>query len=87
MVELASQYGRYGYRLITGLLGNEGWKVNHKRIERLWRREGLKVPQKQPKRSRLWPNDGSCVRLCPTAARQDASGQARFGLSGTFHRP
>ena len=63
MIELASQYGRYGYRLITGLLRNEGWKVNHKRIERLWRREGLKVPQKQPKRSRLWLNDGSCVRL------------------------
>ncbi len=66
MIELASQYGRYGYRLITGLLRNEGWKVNHKRIERLWRREGLKVPQKQPKRSRLWLNDGSCVRLRPS---------------------
>lgn len=66
MVELASQYGRYGYRLITGLLRNEGWQVNHKRIERLWRREGLKVPQKQPKRSRLWLNDGSCVRLRPS---------------------
>lgn len=50
MVELATQYGRYGYRLITGMLRNEGWRVNHKRIERLWRREGLKVPQKQPKR-------------------------------------
>ena len=66
MIELASQYGRYGYRLITGLLRNEGWKVNHKRIERLWRREGLKVPQKQPKRRRLWLNDGSCVRLRPS---------------------
>lgn len=66
MVELASQYGRYGYRLITGMLRNEGWKVNHKRIERLWRREGLKVPQKQPKRRRLWLNDGSCVRLRPS---------------------
>jgi putative transposase len=65
MVELASQYGRYGYRLITGMLRNEGWKVNHKRIERLWRREGLKVPQKQPKRRRLWLGDGSCVRLRP----------------------
>ena len=53
MIELASQYGRYGYRLITGMLRNEGWKVNHKRVERLWRREGLKVPQKQPKQSRL----------------------------------
>jgi len=64
-VELATQYGRYGYRLITGMLRQEGWKVNHKRIERLWRREGLKVPQKQPKRRRLWLNDGSCVRLRP----------------------
>ena len=66
MIELASQYGRYGYQLITGLLRNEGWKVNHKRIERLWRREGLKVPKQQPKRSRLWLNDGSCVRLRPS---------------------
>lgn len=63
IVELACQYGRYGYRLITGLLKNEGWRVNHKRVERIWRREGLKVPQKQPKRRRLWLNDGSCIRL------------------------
>jgi len=63
MIALASEYGRYGYRMITGLLRNDGWKVNHKRIERLWRREGLKVPQKQPKRGRLWFNDGSCIRL------------------------
>ena len=61
MVELASQYGRYGDRLITGMLRNEDWQANHKRIERLWRREGLKVPHKQPKRSRLWLNDGSCA--------------------------
>ena len=66
MVELATQYGRYGYRRITGLLRQRGWNVNHKRIERLWRREGLKVPQKQPKRRRLWFNDGSCIRLRPT---------------------
>ena len=65
MTELATQYGRYGYRTITGMLRNDGWPVNHKRIERLWRREGLKVPQKQPKRKRLWLNDGSCVRLRP----------------------
>ncbi len=65
-VELATQYGRYGYRLVTGLLREDGWKVNHKRIERLWRREGLKVPQKQPKRRRLWLGDGSCVRLRPS---------------------
>ncbi|WP_339674759.1 IS3 family transposase [uncultured Gimesia sp.] len=65
MIELATQYGRYGYRTIWGMLLLEGWKVNHKRIERLWRREGLKVPKKQPKRRRLWLNDGSCVRLRP----------------------
>ena len=51
--------------MITGLLRNEGWKVNHKRVERIWRREGLKVPKKQPKRGRLWLNDGSCIRLRP----------------------
>lgn len=65
MVELACQYGRYGYRRITALLRAEGFEVNHKRVERLWRREGLKVPAKQPKRGRLWLNDGSCVRLRP----------------------
>jgi putative transposase len=66
IIELASQYGRYGYRRITALLNNNlGWKVNHKRVERIWRREGLKVPKKQPKRGRLWLNDGSCVRLRP----------------------
>ena len=65
MTKLALQYGRYGYRRITALLRNKGWSINHKRIERLWRREGLKVPQRQPKRGRLWLNDGSCVRLRP----------------------
>jgi len=62
MTELASEYGRYGYRRITAMLRREGWNVNHKRIERLWRREGLKVPQRQPKRGRLWLTDGSCVQ-------------------------
>lgn len=65
MVELACLYGRYGYRLIGAMLRTEGFIVNHKRVERLWRREGLKVPKKQPKRGRLWLNDGSCVRLRP----------------------
>lgn len=65
MVELAVAYGRYGYRRVAVLLRWEGWRVNHKRVERLWRREGLKVPQKQPKRGRLWLNDGSCLRLRP----------------------
>ena len=59
----ARLYGRYGYRMITGLLNNAGWCVNHKRVERIWRREGLKVPQKQKNKGRLWLNDGSCVRL------------------------
>jgi len=63
---LASKYGRYGYRRITALLRRNGWQVNHKRVERIWRQEGLKVPRKQPKRGRLWLNDGSCVRLRPT---------------------
>jgi len=66
IIALATRYGRYGYRRITALLNNEyGWRVNHKRVERIWRREGLKVPRKQPKRGRLWLNDGSCIRLRP----------------------
>ena len=63
IVRLASRYGRYGYRRITALLRAEGWRVNHKRVERIWRREGLKVPKRQPKRGRLWLTDGSCMRL------------------------
>lgn len=65
IIELAMKYGRYGYRRITALLWQEGWKVNHKRVERIWRQEGLRVPQKQPKRKRLWLNNGSCIRLRP----------------------
>ena len=65
IVELATEYGRYGYRRVTALLHEEGWRVNHKRVERIWRKEGLKVPAKQPKRGRLWFNDGSCIRLRP----------------------
>jgi putative transposase len=66
IIALATRYGRYGYRRITALLNNKkGWRVNHKRVERIWRKEGLKVPKKQPKRSRLWLNDGSCMRLRP----------------------
>ena len=63
MTELARQYGRHGNRRIAFLLRDSGWQVNDKRVERLWRREGLKVPSRQPKKSRLWLNDGSCVRL------------------------
>lgn len=62
---LALQYSRYGYRRITALLNVEGWHVNHKRVERIWREEGLKVLQKQKKRKRLYLNDGSCIRLRP----------------------
>jgi putative transposase len=62
---LATKYGRYGYRRITALLNGKDWQVNHKRVERIWRQEGLKVPKKQPKRGRLWLNDGSCIRLRP----------------------
>jgi len=66
IISLATKYGRYGYRRITAMLNNRmGWRVNHKRVERIWRREGLKVPKKQPKRGRLWLNDGSCIRLRP----------------------
>ncbi|WP_298852902.1 IS3 family transposase [uncultured Ruegeria sp.] len=65
MIELTRRYGRYGYRRIAAMLRDAGWLVNDKRVERLWRREGLKVPMKQPKKGRLWLNDGSCVRLRP----------------------
>ena len=65
IVALAIQYGRYGYRRITAMLRSAGWVVNLKRVERIWRQEGLKVPSKQPKRSRLWLNEGSCIRLRP----------------------
>ncbi len=63
--KLASRFGRYGYRMVTGMLRAEGWRVNHKRVERIWGQEGLKVPRKQPKRGRIWLNDGSCIRLRP----------------------
>jgi transposase InsO family protein len=65
ITQLASEYGRYGYRRITALLQEAGWHVGKDRVERIWRREGLKVPQKQRPRGRLWFNDGSCIRLRP----------------------
>ncbi len=65
IIQLATKYGRYGYRRIRQMLKADGWKVNGKRVYRIWRREGLKVPAKQPKRGRLWLNDGSCIRLRP----------------------
>jgi transposase InsO family protein len=68
IVALASEYGRYGYRRITALLRDRGWHVGKDRVQRIWRREGLKVPQKQRPRGRLWLGDGSCLRLRPERA-------------------
>ena len=65
ITELAREYGRYGYRRVAALLRIAGWWVNPKRVQRIWRREGLKVPKRQPKRARLWLTDGSCIRLRP----------------------
>ena len=80
IVELAGQYGRYGYRRITALLRRAGWQVGKDRVERIWRREGLKVPQRQKARRRLWFNDGSCVRLRPEHANHVWS----YDLVSTF---
>jgi hypothetical protein len=68
IIGLAGAYGRYGYRRITALLQARGWQVGKDRVQRIWRREGLKVPQKQKPRARLWLNDGSCIRLRPERA-------------------
>lgn len=67
IIELAVNYGRYGYRRIHALLKVEmpDLTINHKRVERIWREQGLKVPRKQPRKRRLWLNDGSCIRLRP----------------------
>ena len=63
IVQPAAVYGRHGTPRINAMLRHEGWHVNHKRVERIWRRVGLKVPRRQPRRGRLWLNDGSCIRL------------------------
>ena len=81
IVSLASEYGRYGYRRITALLRRDGWRVNHKRVERFWRQEGLKVPSRQPKRGRLWFNDGSCMEFIARAVR---SWLSRLGVQTLF---
>lgn len=65
VIDLASEFGRYGYRQVTNLLNNEGWKVGKDAVYTVWREEGLQVPQKQPKKGRLWLTDGSCIRLRP----------------------
>src|SRR5262249_31529740 len=87
--ELARQYGRYGYRKVAALLRQGGWTINDKRVERIWQREGLKVPHKQPKRGRLWLADGSCIRLRPHGPepgrdRDDVCQRARH-LGGPDH--
>lgn len=64
-IAIAKEYGRYGYKRVTEMLKSEGFRVNKKRIELIWRQEGLKVPSKQPKRSRLWLCDGSTIRHRP----------------------
>lgn len=68
ITKIASEFGRYGYRRVTSILHQEGWDVNVKRVYRIWREEGLKVPKKQPKRARLWLASGSTVRLKPEKA-------------------
>ena len=70
ILALGVKYGRYGYRRITVLLQNAGWPVGRDRVQRIWRREGLKVPQKQRPRGRLWLHDSSCIRLRPERANQ-----------------
>ena len=66
LIRLAKKYGRYGYRMIAELLRVEGWRVNHKKVERLWREEGLQLPQRHKKRRRLYHKDSSIIRLRPT---------------------
>jgi putative transposase len=80
IIALAIQCGRYGYRRITKMLCTAGWAVSFRRVERTWRREGLKVPAKQPKRGRLWLNDGSCVRHRPEYSNHVWSYDFRRGL-------
>jgi putative transposase len=65
VIRLAKQYGRYGYRKITVLLRAEGWEVNHKKVERLWREEGLQQPQRHKKHKRLYHKNSSIIRLRP----------------------
>ncbi len=68
ITDIASEFGRYGYRRTASMLWEEGWDVNVKKVYRIWREEGLKVPKRQPKRARLWLADGSTIRLRPQYA-------------------
>ncbi len=65
MIRFAKQYGSYGYKRVTKLLRIEGWRVNHKKIERLWKEEGLQLPQRHKRRRRLYHKDTSIIRLRP----------------------
>lgn len=68
VILMASAYGRYGYRLITGMMRNAGWgQATTAKVALIWWQEGLKIPQKQPSRGRLWLSNGSCLRLRATA--------------------
>ncbi|MEO1604598.1 MAG: DDE-type integrase/transposase/recombinase [Pseudomonadota bacterium] len=66
IIRLAKQYGRYGYRKVTELLHVEGWRVNHKKVERLWCEEGLQLPQRHKTRRRLYHKDSAIIRMRPT---------------------
>lgn len=65
IIYMACNFGRVGYRMVSDMMRNDGIRINHKRVERIWREEGLKLPQKQIKKRRLWLTDGSCIRLRP----------------------
>ena len=65
VIELVASYGRVGYRMVTAMMNNVGTVINHKRVERIWREEGLQLPKKQTKKQRVWLNDYSCIRLRP----------------------
>lgn len=62
MRELAKGHPRYGYRRVAALLRAEGWRVNNKRVRRLWRQQGLKIPRRVKKKRRLGHDGNSCVR-------------------------
>ncbi|WP_315853860.1 IS3 family transposase [Crateriforma spongiae] len=76
ILELVSEFPRFGYRRITRLLRSEGWKVNAKRVYRLWRQEGLKVPKKTAKMRRLGSAEGGIVRR--KAERKDHAWSVDF---------
>ncbi|WP_066050581.1 MULTISPECIES: IS3 family transposase [Anaerotignum] len=63
IIELATNFGRKGYRMVTDILRNRGYKISYKKVARIWQREGLKRPKKQTKKRRIFGSDGNCVRL------------------------